>query len=151
MKGHKINTRVVIPAITFCLGILWVVYGLTKYRWWDSNGPASGFFPSIVGVLLACVSIIAILDGRKLKPPTYLKASYHPLAAAIATVVSTLLIGFFPALFVYLLGWLKLYEKYGWKLSLSVSVITTLCCYGIFVLWLKVPFPMGFIVNTIRG
>ena len=151
MKGSKINTRVAIPAVTCCLGILWVVYGLMEYSWWDSNGPASGFFPAIIGVLLACVSVIAVLDGRKIEPPKYLKASYHPLFAAIATVLGALVIGFFPALFVYILGWLKLYEKYGWKLSLSVSGITALCCYGIFVLWLRVPFPMGFIMNAIRG
>ena len=151
MKSIKINTRIVIPAVTFLIGIIWITYGLTKYGWWADNKPASGFFPAIVGVLLSGVSIVAFLDGKKIKTPVYLRASFHPLLAAIATIISTYIIGFFPALFLYLLGWLKLYEKYAWKLSLTVSIITSMACYGIFVMWLRVPFPLGFIVNAIRG
>jgi putative tricarboxylic transport membrane protein len=151
MKTVKINSRAVVPVLTFALGVLWTVVGLTNYGWWGDNGPASGFFPAIIGIILAGVSIIAFFDGMKTPPPEYIKASYHPLLAAIATVGSAIIIGFFPALLLYILGWLKLYEKYDWKRSLSISIITTATCYGIFVMWLQVPFPSGLIIDRILG
>lgn len=151
MKTIKINSRAVIPVLTFGLGVLWFAYGLTNYGWWGDNGPASGFFPAIIGVILAGVSIIAFFDGLKQSPPEYIKASYHPLIAAIATVGGAMVIGFFPALLLYILGWLKLYEKYNWKRSLSISVITSAVCYGIFVMWLQVPFPSGLLFDLITG
>ena len=151
MKTFRINTRALIPVITFSLGLLWFAYGLTNYGWWGKNGPASGFFPAIIGVLLLGVSIIAFIDGIKNAPPEYLKASYHPLFAAVGTIGAAMIIGFFPALMLYILGWLKLYEKYGWKKSLSISIITTASCYGIFVMWLQVPFPAGLIFDRLLG
>ena len=151
MKTFRINTRSIIPVSTFGLGLLWFAYGLTNYGWWGDNGPASGFFPAIIGVLLLGVSIIALIDGLKTAPLKYLKASYYPLLAAIATVGAAMVIGFFPALLLYILGWLKLYEKYDWKRSLSISIITTAASYGIFVMWLKVPFPAGLIFDLLLG
>lgn len=150
MKTFKTNTRVIIPAITFVLGIIWVIYGLKNYGWWD-KGPGSGFFPSIIGMLISGISIIALLEGRKMEPPEYIKASYLPFIAAFATVGLAMIIGFFPAMFLFLQGWLKLYEKYSWKKSLPISVITTAILYGVFAMWLMVPFPAGFIFNAIRG
>ncbi|MBF9018371.1 MULTISPECIES: tripartite tricarboxylate transporter TctB family protein [unclassified Oceanispirochaeta] len=150
MKTLKTNTRVIIPAITFVLGLVWVIYGLTNYGWWD-EGPGSGFFPSIIGILTSGVSIIAFLEGKKMAPPEYIKASYLPFIAAFVTVGSAMIIGFFPAMFLFLQGWLKLIEKYSWKKSLPISVITTAILYGVFAMWLMVPFPEGLIFNAIRG
>ncbi|QEN08508.1 tripartite tricarboxylate transporter TctB family protein [Oceanispirochaeta crateris] len=150
MKIFKTNTRIIIPSITFFLGLIWVIYGLNNYGWWE-EGPGSGFFPSIIGILLSGISIIAFLEGRKLSPPEYIKASYLPFIAAIATVGFALIIGFFPSLFLFLQGWLKLIEKYSWKKSLPVSTITTALLYGVFAMWLMVPFPAGLILNMIRG
>ncbi|MDC7239691.1 MAG: tripartite tricarboxylate transporter TctB family protein, partial [Spirochaetales bacterium] len=62
-----------------------------------------------------------------------------------------MIIGFFPAMFLFLEGWLKIYEKYSWKKSLPISIITTAALYGIFAMWLMVPFPAGVIFNAIRG
>ena len=39
--------------------------------------------------------------------------------------------------------WLLLIEKYSWKKALLISVIMFVCVYGIFRLWLNVPFPKG--------
>jgi len=150
MKSLKINTRTVIPGLTFILGLIWVFYGLKHYGWWD-EGPGSGFFPAIIGIILSGISIIAFLEGRKLTPPSYISASSHPFLAAIATILAALVIGFFPALFLFVLGWMKLYEKFLWKKALLTSVITIATVFCVFVLWLRVPFPAGLILDAIRG
>jgi uncharacterized ion transporter superfamily protein YfcC len=150
MKKLRINTRAVIPGATFFLGLLWVFYGLSNYGWWD-EGPGSGFFPSIIGIMLAGISVIAFLEGVKLEPPEYFKASYYPFAAAALTVGAAMIIGFFPAMFLFLQGWMKLYEKFSWKKSLPISIITTGILYGVFAMWLMVPFPAGLIFDAIRG
>lgn len=151
MKNIKINSRAVIPVITFALGVLWFLYGLRFYGWWGDNGPASGFFPSIIGVILAGVSILAFLGARGKESPDYHKASFHPLLAALVTVGAALVIGFFPALFLYILGWLRFYEKFQWRKSLITAILTTALCYGVFVMWLQVPFPSGLVLNLITG
>jgi len=201
MKSSKINTRTIIPGLTFILGLVWVFYGLKNYGWWD-EGPGSGFFPAIIGILMSGISIIAFMEGRKLPSPTYIKASFHPFLAAIGTILAALIIGFFPAiigilmsgisiiafmegrklpsptyikasfhpfmaaigtilaalvigffpaLFLFVLGWMKLYEKFIWRKAVITSVITIATVFAVFVLWLRVPFPAGLIVDIIRG
>ena len=151
MNTIKINSRIVLPAVTLALGVLWVVYGLMEYGWWGDNGPKSGFFPAIVGTLLAVISVFAILGGLKNEKPAYLAASFHPVLGVIAVVLSSFLLGFFPALGLFVLGWIRFYEKYSWKTSLITSVITIAVFYGIFSLWLRVPFPEGIILDVLRG
>jgi len=150
MKSLKINSRTIIPAVTFLLGLLWVFWGLKNYGWWE-EGPGSGFFPAIIGILLSGISIIAFMEGRKMAPPAYIPASFHPFMAAIGTILAAMVIGFFPALFLFILGWMRLYEKFPWIKAILTSVITIATVFGVFVLWLRVPFPAGLILDLIRG
>ena len=147
----RINSRIVLPSVTALLGALWLIYGLLKYGWWGDNGPQSGFFPAIVGALLLIVSVLAIIAGLKNEGPTYLAASFHPLFGAVAVVMASFIIGFFPSLFLFVLGWIKFYEKYNWFKSLLTTFITIGIFVGIFALWLRVPFPEGLILDAIRG
>ncbi len=147
----KINSRMILPALTFVTGIVWVVLGITKYGWWSDNGPASGFFPSIIGLILSGISILAILDERGKDSPGYFREHIYPLLAATGIIIAAMIIGFFPALMLFVFGWLKWFEKYSLRFSLVTGTITVLSLYGIFVLWLRVPFPAGLIYNAITG
>jgi putative tricarboxylic transport membrane protein len=68
----------------------------------------------------------------------------------VSVVVLALLIGFFPALTLYVFGWIKWYEKYSWRLTILITVITIGAMYGIFAMWLRVPFPEGAVVEMLR-
>jgi len=145
------NTRVVFPAASACIGILWVVVGLSKYGWYVDEKPASGFFPILIGGLLAFIGILAALSERKQSPPEFVSSYLHPLLAAVSVVFFALVIGFFPALTLYVFGWLRWYEKYSARFSLIVTAITIALMYGIFSMWLRVPFPMGQLFEMIQN
>jgi len=138
-----INSRVVFPAASVCLGILWVVVGLGSYGWYVDEKPASGFFPILIGGLLIPIGILAIMSERTQAAPKFISSYIHPLLAAVSVVFFALVIGFFPALTIYVFGWLRWYEKYPIRFSLIVTAITIAFMYGIFAMWLRVPFPIG--------
>ncbi len=145
----RINTRIFLPGLSALVGALWIFVGLTEYGWWANGRATSGFFPTLVGALLIIVSVLAITSEVKEKAPVFMTAHIYPLLAAVSVVVVALLIGFFPALTLYVLGWLKLYEKFTWKFSLLVTLVTIAAMYGIFAMWLRVPFPLGAIVEMV--
>lgn len=146
----RINSRVILPSMTTAVGVLWIFVGLTYHGWYVNDKPGSGFFPTIVGVLLVVMSIMAIVSESKEEPPEFLKSHLHPLLAAVAVVLLALLIGFFLALTLYVFGWLKVYEKYSWKISVTTTTITIAVVYGIFAMWLRVLFPAGLILEMVQ-
>jgi hypothetical protein len=150
-RTNMMNTRVFFPAASTCIGILWVVVGLSKYGWYVDEKPASGFFPILIGGLLTVIGILAVLSERKLSAPEFVSSYIHPLLAAVSVVFFALFIGFFPALTLYVFGWLRWYEKYSMRFSLIVTAITIALMYGIFSMWLRVPFPIGQIFEMIQS
>ena len=88
------------------------------------------------------------LEERKGASPTFQLSHLFPIAAVVAIVLSVLLIGFFPALTLYVFGWLKWYEKYTGRLATLITVVTVASMYGVFSLWLRVPFPQGAILEA---
>lgn len=147
----KLNSRVILPSSTLILGIIWVVMGFIKYKWWTEKGPGSGFFPIIVGAILAGISVMAIINERHEEEPHYIMGNLYPLLAAVGILLAAMIIGFFPALIIFVFSWLKYFEKYSLRFSLLTSGITVISLYGTFVLWLRVPFPMGIIYKAIIG
>ncbi len=147
----NLNSRIILPVLTMSAGILWFVMGVFVYTWWSDKGPGNGFFPAIAGLILAGISILAIKSERKEEKPHYIFAHIYPLLAVAGILILAMLIGFFPSLAIYMFCWLKMYEKYSIRFSLLVCFITTASMFGVFYLWLRVPFPQGLILNLITG
>ncbi|MCF7915102.1 MAG: tripartite tricarboxylate transporter TctB family protein [Spirochaetaceae bacterium] len=145
----RLKTRTILPALTALIGLVWVIVGLTKYGWWVEGRPQSGFFPAIIGGLLLFVSILAVMSEMKENPPQFLITHLYPILAAVGMVLAALLIGFFPALILYVFGWLKWYEKYNLFTAGLTTGITTALMYGVFYVWLRVPFPTGILVELL--
>ena len=145
----RFNTRIILPIVTTGIGALWVLVGLIDHGWWVNGKPASGFFPTIIGALLVVVSVLVVIGESKVDPPGFIVSHLHPLMAAVAVVLLALLIGFFPALTLYVFLWLKVYEKHTWVFSLLTTAITIGAMFGIFSLWLSVLFPRGALVELV--
>ena len=146
-----INSRVIFPAVSVCVGVLWVVVGLSSYGWYVDEKPASGFFPVLIGGLLTLIGILAMWSERTHAAPQFISSYIHPLLAAVSVVFFALIIGFFPAVSLYVFGWLRWYEKYSIRFSLTVTAITIASMYGIFSMWLRVPFPIGKLFEIIMN
>ncbi len=139
----QFNSRAVFPLLTLLVGVLWFVLGIVQYGYWHDGRALSGFFPTLIGGGLAGISFLAFMAELKEGKPSFMMAYLHPVLAALGMVIMALLVGFFPALAIYLFTWLKWYEKYSVKVSAVTTVVTTAAVYGIFYMWLRVAFPHG--------
>ena len=63
--------------------------------------------------------------------------------AGVGIFAVTFLIGLLPTLFLYVILWLKIFEKESWKNTILVLMVTAAISIGVFYLWLGVQFPMG--------
>ncbi len=144
-----LNSKVFLPAITACIGLVWVIVGIAYHGWWTDGRPGSGFFPSFVGGVLVLVSVITVWGELKGTSPAFFPSHFFPIAAVVAIVLLVLLVGFFPALTVYVFSWLKWYEKYTGRFAALITAITIASMYAVFSIWLRVPFPQGAILEAI--
>jgi len=54
-------------------------------------------------------------------------------------------VGIVLTVFLFTSIWMRFLSKYSWMKTFISSTLFTLFIYGIFRLWLHVPFPQGFI------
>ena len=65
------------------------------------------------------------------------------------SIGATFLIGLIPSAGLYVIVWLRWYEKFTWKTTLIAFAVIMAIVVGCFVLWLQVPFPRGIVFNAI--
>ena len=98
---------------------------------------------------MLALSFIAFLGSFKEEKTTYPIESWFPALGVIAIMLATLVIGMIPSLALFVILWLKWYEKYSWKTTLIGLAVIMAIVIGAFVMWLGVPFPKGIIYNWI--
>ena len=139
-----------IPVFTAVVAVLFILFGYAKYGFWHpTKGPLPGFFPVIIGTVLLVMSVLACITSLKQEGTDYPLENWYPAFGTVLIMLSTLVIGMLPSLAIFVVLWLKWYEKYSWKTTLIVFVIIMGIVLGAFVLWLGVPFPKGIIYDTI--
>jgi hypothetical protein len=140
----------IIPVVTAVIAAVFIYLGLTKYGFWhEMRGPLPGFFPTIIGFTLLGVSLLAFLGARKEEETRYPIENWYPALGVVAIMLSTLVIGMLPSLAVFVILWLRFFEKFSWKTTLIGFAVIMAIVIGAFVLWLGVPFPKGFIYDLI--
>lgn len=146
-----LNNRVIIPILTLLIGSLWLTLGISEYGFWTKKGPGAGFFSAMIASVLILISIIAIYQSLKEEKVKYYITSVYPVIATVIIVIFSMVIGLVTSIFLYVVVWLKFLEKYSWKFSLLVAFILFCLVYGVFVLWLQVPLPKGYIFNLLNS
>ncbi|MCK9524177.1 MAG: tripartite tricarboxylate transporter TctB family protein [Proteobacteria bacterium] len=148
MQAKKVTSKMIIPVITAIIAVAFIYLGLTKYGFWHNvRGPLPGFFPTIIGFSLLAVSLLAFVSGIKEQAEKWPIENWYPAIGVIAIMVSTLVIGMLPSLAIFVIVWLRWFEKFSWKLTLIGLAVVMAIVIGAFVLWLGVPFPNGFIYD----
>lgn len=116
----------------------------------------SGLFPLGLGILLMGLSIVLLIKtGAQRKPVAKKKPSDEISQSAKQVILFTstmaLAILLFKELgyplmsFLLLLALLRILGVRGWAYSLSLSLLTATGAYFLFVVWLKIPLPKGWI------
>lgn len=135
----------VIEIFSIIAGLFYIYMGATKYGWWDGISIGGGFMPIICGGLVVIFSVLMLISKIKKgeKAEKFDKKAFIPVGAMILILLCNYLVGLIGACAVVAFLWLKIIEKYSWLKSALVSVILFACVYGLFRLWLNVPFPTG--------
>lgn len=135
----------IVEIICIAAGLLFIIMGVNDYGLWKGISISGGFMPLFVGTLIILFSVALLIAKfrRKEKAEKIDPKAFIPVGAMLLILVLNWLIGLMGACVVMSLLWLRFVEKYSWK----TSIITTICIfaatYGIFKLWLNVPFPTG--------
>ena len=150
MKTKKITSKMFIPIITAIVAIVFAYLGYFKYGFWHSTkGTLPGFFPVIISLFLFVISIIVFIATLKEEDTHYPIQNWYPAIGVTMIIICTLIIGMLPSLAIFVLVWLKWYEKYSWKTTITVFLIIMGIVIGAFVIWLGVPFPKGVIFEMV--
>lgn len=116
-------------------------------------GPS--FMPTLLSIALGICGAGIIVQARSLPPTNRMpgwfaadrEGAIRIAVVASATAAYNLLLeplGYLIVTFVFLV-FLLWYLKVSWRVTLAVSLITTIGTYALFVVWLKVVLPMGLI------
>ncbi|MDR1520403.1 MAG: tripartite tricarboxylate transporter TctB family protein [Planctomycetota bacterium] len=137
------------PAALMALGLIWIVMGVFKYGIYELAGPMPGFFPVLVGLAMFLAAFFDLFDCLKRDKGEMHLMQFLPVLSLMAIVLCAYAIGTFPAMFIFLVLWIRGYEKYDWKTTLITAVAVTLSTWFVFGEWVDVDFEQGWIMRTL--
>lgn len=118
---------------------------------WSKEGPQSGYFPFRVGAIICLASLAVIvqtLASRKMKDEVFV--TYVRLRPVLLVLVPTILyvavihfLGIYVASAVFIAGFMRIMDKYGWVKTLAVSVGFNATLFWLFEVQFLVPLPKG--------
>ena len=152
-KAVKIPTKVIVPVVTCAIGILFASIAFGQYGFWDSVAmkPTKGFFPGIISIGLIALSVLAFVNGLKSPTAEFRLINWYVPLAVLLIIAATYVIGMIPSLLIFVLLWLKVYEKQSWTTTIIALLIVSFIVIGCFRIWLDIQFPIGFIGELIFG
>ena len=152
-KVVKIPTKVIVPVVTCAIGILFASIAFGQYGFWDSVAmkPTKGFFPGIISIGLIALSVLAFINGLKSPTAEFRLINWYVPLAVLLIIAATYEIGMIPSLLIFVLLWLKVYEKQSWTTTIIALLIVSFIVIGCFRIWLDIQFPIGFIGELIFG
>lgn len=122
---------------------------------WGLEGPASGFFPFWLAVLLIAIAL-AVLGQALLRPPARTFASRAQLGQVLRVLVPVagfVLVtdppgppgglGLYVAAGLYLAVYMRWVGRHRWPLTVAVSVAVPVVTFMVFERWFLVPMPKG--------
>ncbi|MFZ2737912.1 MAG: tripartite tricarboxylate transporter TctB family protein [Burkholderiaceae bacterium] len=151
-SGPATNIVDAVVAVLVVLMGATVVYGSRKLgSGWTSDGPAAGYFPFYIGLIL-CISGLGIiyqsLLGKKKNTEVFvdgvqIKRVLSVLLPACVYVFGIQMLGIYVASTIYIALFMVILGKYSWLKSVLAAVIVDLLFYMMFEVWFKVPLFKG--------
>jgi putative tricarboxylic transport membrane protein len=118
---------------------------------WGVEGPRAGFIPFYVGLILLAASIVNFIVAFR-EPDTKLFADWIQLRQVLSVVVPTMAyvalvawIGIYLSSFLLIAYFMRWLGRYGWPLTLTISIAMPIIVFIVFERWFLVPLPKGHI------
>lgn len=141
----KIGMKQILPLILSGIAIVFAYIGITQLGFWHNvDGPQPGFFPTIMAIVMLCTGVLSFIQSLKeTKQPKFHKDELLVIASGAGIIAATFIIGLLPSCLIYIIVWLRFFDKTPWKSTLIVSAVIMVIVVGVFQVWLGVQFPMG--------
>jgi len=137
--------------------------GSFNYSIWDQYGPGPGFFPLLLGILFTILSFLLLIVSslvKKHKGDELVESDSLNFRIIRKTVIYLVFLfcfyflfdqlGFLLTILFFMMGVLILFSRKSIKFSLSLSILTSILTYLIFVRLLGVQLPGGILQNLFR-
>jgi hypothetical protein len=131
------------------LGAITIAGSLQVGIGWAAEGPKSGFFPFWLGLLIIAASgynfvRVYIGVGRKVFAEWSQIAQVMKVVAPMAVYVAAVpWLGIYLASALLIAGFMRWLGRYGWALTLGLSIGLQVVTYVTFEKWFLVPLPKG--------
>jgi putative tricarboxylic transport membrane protein len=122
------------------------------FRWIDNQGPASGYFPFYIAVVMALASMVNLVSAilGRTSDGSYTFVSWRALGRVLAVLVPAIAyvaliqyLGIYVASGLFILTFMLLLGRESLLRSLSVSLIVPVVLFFMFEVWFLVPLPKG--------
>ncbi len=161
MRQEEIATlrsyNLISSSFWFLIGLGFVAGGL-RYGFGAWREPGPGLLPVVFGTLLGVLSlvllIVSLIAGGKPQKKTFweMKGSWKTVLAVSLSLVAYMVLfkqlGFILITFLFLFFLLRFIGKKGWLISISLALVLSLFCHGLFSLLLGTPLPKGRIYGS---
>lgn len=160
--GSGVATNVVeavVAVILLILGIGVIVESRRLGAGWTTDGPAAGYFPFYIGVIIVISSVGILyqaLAGKNKNTDVFvdavqLKRVMSVLIPAAIYVLATSFLGLYVASAIYIALFMVILGKYSWVKSVIAALSVNVLFFFMFEVWFKVPLfkgsldPLGFL------
>ena len=131
------------------LGVVAMIGSLQVGIGWGLEGPKSGFFPFWIGAIVVLASAVNVVRALAI-PRDRLFAEWSQLAQVRKVVIPmAVYVALVPWLGIYvssallIAGFMRWLGRYGWLVTVIVSVALPVLIYVTFENWFLVPLPKG--------
>jgi putative tricarboxylic transport membrane protein len=138
-----------VAAFMGLLGAITIVGSLQVGIGWAAEGPQSGFFPFWIGVLIVAASgynfvrAFAVPGRRLFAEWSQIRQVFKvvwPMAIYVAAVPW---LGIYVSSALLTMGFMRWLGRYGWLLTIGISIGLQILAYLTFERWFLVPLPKG--------
>jgi hypothetical protein len=141
----------VVAVLLLIVGIVVIVESQRLGAGWTSDGPGSGYFPFLIGILITIASIGILFQSLFTKAKNtdvfvdgeQLKRVLSVLIPAGVYVLGVQFIGIYVASAVYIALFMVLLGKYSWIKSIVAALAVNTLFFFMFEVWFKVPLFKG--------
>jgi hypothetical protein len=145
------KVEAVVAAILLVIGIVVIVESRRLGAGWTSDGPGSGYFPFLIGMLVVIASsgmLFESLLGKKKNTDAFvdtvqLKRVLSVLVPALFYVLAVAFLGLYVASAVYIALFMVILGKYSWAKSAFIALAVNVLFFFMFEVWFKVPLFKG--------
>jgi hypothetical protein len=143
--------ELIVAAFLLLIGVLVVTDSMRVGTGWGDDGPRSGYFPFYIGLLLLASSgwvfVTTMLKWRHSDPVFAERAQLASVLAVLVPmavyVLAIAFVGIYLASMLLIGYFMRRHGKFGWVVTVGVSILVPVIFFLVFERWFLVPLPKG--------